>query len=447
MSSDHDLIVLGAGSGGLATALRAARHGARVVVVEQGPIGGTCVNVGCVPKKAMWYAAQMAEMQQLAVDYGFASTPGALDWPAFVDRRQAYIDRIHASYRQRLADWKVELVEARGQLDDPRTVTAGGRTLRAPHIAIATGARPRRLDTPGFELGIVSDGFFDLRACPRRVAIIGGGYISVELGGVLRALGAEVTIHARGHLMHGFDAQMSLALGEAMRAQGIDIHYQCSVGAVRRQGDALVLDCSAGTRMGPYDMVLWAVGRIPNSEGFGLREAGVALDAGGHIQVDARQNTSVDGVYALGAATDRLALTPVAVAAGRCLAERLFGGDADAFLDYENIPSVVFGHPPLGGVGLTEQAARELHGEAVRCYSAQFVPMQLALSDRPQPTLMKLVCAGVDERVVGVHVLGPGADEMLQGFAVALRLGARKADFDATVAIHPTSAEELVLMR
>jgi glutathione reductase (NADPH) len=447
MSDELDLIVLGAGSGGLASALRAARHGARVAVVEAGAIGGTCVNVGCVPKKAMWYAAQMAEMQQLAVDYGFASVPGALDWPTFVARRQAYIDRIHVSYRKQLATWNVELVEARGRLADARTVIAGGRTLRAPHVVVATGARPRRLDTPGFDLGIVSDGFFALRACPRRVAIVGGGYISVELGGVLRALGAEVHIYARGHLMHGFDAQMSLALGEAMRAQGIEIHYQCGVDAVRRDGDHLMLDCDAGDHMGPYDLLLWAVGRVPNSGDIGLEALGVALDAGGHVRVDARQNTSVEGLYALGDVTDRLALTPVAVAAGRCLAERLFGGDADAFLDYENIPSVVFGHPPLGGVGLTEQAARELHGNAVRCYSAQFVPMQLALSDRPQPTLMKLVCAGADERVVGVHVLGPGADEMLQGFAVALRLGACKADFDATVAIHPTSAEELVLMR
>lgn len=446
MTDSFDLIVLGAGSGGLATAFRAARHGARVALLESGVLGGTCVNVGCVPKKAMWYAAQVAEAQQLAVDYGFASQPGPLDWPTFVAHRQAYIDRIHASYRKRLAESGVELIAARGVLDGPQAVKAGGRNLQAPHIVVATGARPRRLDTPGFDLGIVSDGFFDLRECPRRVAIVGGGYISVELGGVLRALGAEVEIFARGHLMRGFDAHMSLALGDAMRAQGIRIHYQCDIDAVRREAEGITLDCSAGEHMGPYDVLLWAVGRVPNSNGIGLEAQGVELDAGGHVRVDARQNTSATGIYAIGDVTDRLALTPVAVAAGRRLADRVFGGQHDAFLDYENIPSVVFSHPPLAGVGLTEQAARELHGDAVQVFTSQFTPMQLALSAHPQPTMMKLVCAGDEQRVVGVHILGPGADEMLQGFAVAVKMGARKADFDATVAIHPTSAEELVLM-
>lgn len=443
----HDLIVLGAGSGGLATAFRAASHGAKVALLEPGALGGTCVNVGCVPKKVMWYAAQMAEAQQIAVDYGFDSAPGTLDWPTFVGKRQQYIERIHASYRKKLDASEIELIAQTGRFDGVHTVIAGERTLQAPDIVIATGARPRRLDTPGFDLGIVSDGFFDLKACPRRVAIIGGGYISAELSGVLRTLGAEVDIYARGHLMKGFDAQMSMALGEAMRDSGIRVHYECSVAAVHRRDDgSLELDCTAGSKLGPYDLLLWAVGRVPNSGNLGLEKIGVDVDGGGHVLTDTRQNTYVQGIYAIGDVTSRMALTPVAIAAGRKLADRLFDDQPDAFLDYENIPSVVFSHPPLASVGLSEEGARELHGDAVRCYSAQFTPMQLALSAHPQKSLMKLVCVGADERVVGVHILGPGADEMLQGFAVAVRMGARKADFDATVAIHPTSSEELVLM-
>lgn len=446
MSDSFDLIVLGAGSGGLATAFRAARHGATVALLEPGALGGTCVNVGCVPKKAMWYAAQMAESQQLALDYGFASTPGALDWPTFVSHRQNYIERIHASYRKRLAESRIELIDAFGTLSGPNTVMAGMRELRAAHLVIATGARPRRLDRPGFDLGTVSDGFFALRECPRRVAIVGGGYIGVEFAGVLRTLGAEVELFARGHLLRGFDTEMSLALGDSMREQGIKVHYLCDVDAVHGDPGKLMLDCDDGDRRGPYDALLWAVGRIPNSADLGLEACGVGMDKAGHILVDSQQNTHTEGIYALGDVTSRIALTPVAVAAGRKLADRLFGGQPDACLDYENIPSVVFSHPPLAGVGMAEHVAREIHGDSVRTYTARFTPMQLALSRHPQKSLMKLVCVGEDERVVGVHILGPGADEMLQGFAVAVKMGARKADFDATVAIHPTSSEELVLM-
>lgn len=445
-SSTHDLIVLGAGSGGLATAFRAARHGARVALLEPSMLGGTCVNVGCVPKKAMWYAAQMAEAQQLARDYGFDLTPGRLDWPTFVARRQRYIDGIHASYRKRLGEAGIELIPAAGRIIATQMVAVQGRTLQAPHIVLATGARSRRLDVPGFDLGIDSDGFFELEACPKRVAIIGGGYIAVELSGVLHALGAEVDVMARHRLLSGFDDDMTDALGEWMRADGIGVHYRCNVQGVRREDDGLHLACDVAAGKGAYDLVLWAVGRVPNSEDLGLEVVGVDRDDGGHVVTDAFQNTSASGIYAIGDVTARPALTPVAVAAGRRLSDRLFGGDADARLDYTNIPSVVFAHPPLGSVGLDEATARKQGGGSVRCYRSGFTSMQLALSDRPRKTLMKLVCEGDDERVVGVHVLGPGADEMIQGFAVAVKMGARKADFDATVAIHPTSAEELVTM-
>lgn len=437
--------MLGGGSGGLATAFRAARHGARVILLEPGALGGTCVNVGCVPKKAMWYAAQVAESQQLALDYGFDSTPGELDWNHFIGLRQQYIERIHASYNKRLAEAGITVVTQRGQLVGPRTVHVGDRQLTAAHIVVATGARSRKLDTPGFDLGVDSDGFFELDACPSRVALVGGGYIGVEFAGVLNALGAKVDLYTHRHLLRGFEPDLTLALGAIMSEHGIGMHTHCHVSAVERGEGGLMVSCDSG-REGPYDHIIWAVGRVPNSNDIGLQDLDVELDAGGHVRVDSQQNTSEPGIYAIGDVTSRAALTPVAIAAGRKLADRLFAGDDKAKLDYENIPSVVFSHPPLATVGLTEAAARERDGDAVRCYQSTFTPMQLSMSKRPYKAHMKMVCVGDEERVVGIHILGPGADEMLQGFAVAVKMGARKADFDATVAIHPTSSEELVLM-
>lgn len=442
-----DMIVLGAGSGGLAAAIRAGRHGARVALLDDGVIGGTCVNVGCVPKKAMWYAAQMADGFGLARDYGFKDVAdGPLDWPAFIRRRQAYIDRIHTGYRKTLADTHVHMIAARGELIATDRVTTGTRALQAPHIVIATGARPRRLDTPGFGLGMVSDGFFDLRECPRRTAIVGGGYIAVELAGLLRALGGDVTLYVRHRLMGGFDEPMAYALGEHMVAHGIDINYRCQIQDVRRDGAQLWLTCDKGDQPGPYDALIWAVGREPNSSGIGLEALGVARDAEGHIVVDRYQDTCVPGIHAVGDVTQAKALTPVAVQAGRCLADRLFCGKPDAHVDPDYIPSVVFSHPPLATVGLTEAEARQAHGDAVTVYHGSFVPMQFSLAGRSERSLIRMICAGPDERVVGLHMLGVEADEIMQGFAVALRLGARKKDFDTTVAIHPTSSEELVLL-
>src|SRR5690625_3998412 len=364
MASTHDLIVLGAGSGGLATAFRAARHGARVALLEPGELGGTCVNVGCVPKKAMWFAAQMAEAQQLAQRYGFDLRPGSLDWSVFVAHRQHYIDGIHASYRKRLDEADIEVVPARGRFEDAHTVVADGRRLRAPHVVIATGGRSRRLDVPGFDLGIDSDGFFGLRDCPRRVAVVGGGYISSELTGVLHALGAQVDVLSRSHLLRGFDAELTDALVQSMRDQGIGFHNGCEAQGLRRDEQGVWIDCdkASGLADTAFDCVLWAVGRVPNSDDLGLDAVGVACDEGGHVRVDAMQDTNVPGIHAIGDVTARPALTPVAIAAGRQLAERLFGGREDAHLDYNNIPSVVFSHPPLASVGLDEDSARERHG-------------------------------------------------------------------------------------
>jgi glutathione reductase (NADPH) len=445
--ANFDLVVLGAGSGGIAMAIRAARHGARVAVLEPGALGGTCVNVGCVPKKAMWLAAELAEAQQLARELGFDAAPGALDWETFVTRRHSYIANIHASYRRRFADLGIRLICEGGRLLGGGRVAAGERVLGAAHVLVATGARPQRPAIPGAELGIDSNGFFALRACPRRVAVVGSGYVAVELAGVLNALGAEVALFVRGErLLRAFDAEAGAALAQAMAAHGIRVHFGREPASAARTDGGYALAFGDGSTEAGFDELIWATGRAPNTAGIGLEQAGVALDASGYVVTDAMQNTSAANVYAVGDVTGRVALTPVAIAAARRLADRVFGGQADARLDYENIPTVVFSHPPLGAVGLTEEAARALYADRVKVYRASFRPMLAALAQREEKTLIKLVCAGSEERVVGIHVLGRAADELLQGFAVALKMGARKADLDATVAIHPTSAEELVLL-
>lgn len=447
MTVSHDLIVLGAGSGGLATAFRAAQHGARVALLDPGALGGTCVHRGCVPKKALWYAAQWAQAQQFAVDVGFASEPGPLDWERFRQVRRRYIDAIDESYARRLQDAGVQLIRQAGRFVEADTIElTDGSQLQAAQIVIATGARPRSLALPGFGLGMVSDDVFALQSLPRRVAIVGGGYVAVEFAGLLQALGSEVEVLAHERLLEGFDTELVLALRELMEAQDIRISLPSALQAARRGADGILLDDGVTGLRGPYDALLWAVGRVPNSEALELGSIGVETDERGHVLTDARQDTNVKGVHAVGDVTTRKALTPVAVAAGRRLADRLFGGHPDAQLDYENIPSVVFSKPPLGMVGLTEEDARERYGDAVTVYRSRFTPMQWALAGTPGQSLMKLVCVGSDERVLGIHALGPGADEMLQGFAVALKLGLHKRDLDATVAIHPTSAEELVLM-
>jgi glutathione reductase (NADPH) len=442
-----DLIVLGAGSGGLSCAIRAARRGARVALFDPNPLGGTCVNVGCVPKKAMWIAADLAESVHIAQAVGFAVEPAALDWNEFIRRRSGYIDAIHASYRLRLEEFRIEYVTHYGRFVGADRIAADGREFTAKHIVIATGAKPRRAKVTGGDLGIVSDGFFDLRASPRRVAIVGGGYIAVELAGVLRALGSDVSLFVRGErLLTGFDEELSTELSASMVGRGIDVRYRAEPASVTRDGALYALHARGGTVADGYDELIWALGRDANVDTLDLDAAGVRMNATGHIATDEWQDTNVEGVHAIGDVTGRVQLTPVAVAAGRRLADRLFGGKADSKLDYANIPSVVFSHPPLGAVGLTETEARDRFGDDVVVYRVAFRPMLCALTTGNERTFMKLVCVGADERVVGIHLFGRSADEMLQGFAVALKAGAKKCDFDATVAIHPTSAEELVLM-
>ncbi len=448
MSEILDYLVIGGGSGGVASARRAAQYGARVALVESDRLGGTCVNVGCVPKKVMWNGASIAEALHHAADYGFSVGPTAFDWNRLVGARDAYVARLNVIYEEMLEGSKVTLLRGHGQFSAPDTVTVAGAAYRARHVLIAAGGRPALPQLPGAELGIDSDGFFALREQPQRVAVVGAGYIAVELAGVLRALGSEVALMIRGNtVLRQFDTLVQEAVTGHLEAAGLALHRGFTPAALERRDDGLSLLSEDGRSEGGFDCVIWAIGRAPCSEGLNLPQAGVQVAADGHIPVNIWQDTNVPGIHAVGDITGRAALTPVAIAAGRRLADRLFDGQAERRLDYDNIPSVVFSHPPVASVGLTEAQARAAHGDAVRVYTTRFADMYYALgSHRPQ-TVAKLVCLGVDERVIGVHVVGRGADEMMQGFAVAVKMGARKSDLDDTVAIHPTASEELVLMR
>ncbi len=451
MAGDFDFVVIGAGSGGLAAAQRAAEYGAKVAIVESGRLGGTCVNLGCVPKKIMWNAADIADALEDASDYGFRlGHAEPHDWSQLKSKRDAYVTRLNGIYENNLAKRHIEVVHGRARFLDSRTVEVAGRKLTAPHILIAVGGRPMLPDIPGAGLGITSDGFFDLEKRPERVAVVGSGYIAIELTGILACLGAKATLVLRGHkALKDFDCMLGEAMLKIMHDEGIEVVKGAWPQSLQRTATgALDLETRDGRRLTPYDAVIWAIGRVPEIENLGLEHAEVALDSYGFIVTDPYQVTTREGIYAVGDVTGRAQLTPVAIAAGRRLSDRVFGGQIGRHLDYNNIPTVVFGHPPIGTVGLTEDAARAQYGdEAVSVFRSGFVPMYHALTTRKPRTDMKLVTVGPDKRVVGVHVIGPGADEMMQGFAVAVRMGATKKDFDDTVAIHPTSAEELVTMR
>ena len=449
MSSHYDFLVLGGGSGGIAAAVRAQSYGARVAVVEDHRLGGTCVNVGCVPKKVMWYAASLAHMLDDAGDYGFDVERRGLDWGTLKSARDDYVARLNGIYEKRLASTGIADIRGTARFVDAHTIEVNGERMSADRVLIATGGAPSAPDLPGAELGITSNGFFELEECPRRVVVVGSGYVAVELGGMLRALGAEVTFLLRKtRLLRGFDEMLSEQLTAAMQADGIEIMTETRVESVSTNaGGGLRVTCHNGRSIEGCDVLLWAIGRAPRTGDLGLEAAGVAAGEDGSIPTDAFQNTNVEGLYAIGDVTGHHALTPVAIAAGRRLSDRLYGGRAGAKLDYSLIPTVVFSHPTIGTVGLTEAEAREHHGEEVKVYRTQFNPMYHAFTRHKSKAAMKLITVGEEERIVGCHIFGLGADEMLQGFAVAIRMGATKGDFDDTVAIHPTNAEELVTMR
>jgi len=450
MVKHYDLISIGGGSGGLAVARRAAQYGARCAVIEAERLGGTCVNRGCVPKKIMWYAADIAHALHDAADYGFSDegfTP-RFDWRYLKAGRDAYLQRLNGIYQNNLDNAGVDLIRGYGRLVNKNTVRVDGVDYSADHIVLATGGRPAWPDIPGAELGMTSDGFFELEQQPQRVVIAGAGYIAVELAGLLNALGSDVTLLLRRqHFLGRFDPMLRETLMEEMQGEGINILSCIHMDRVERDdAGRLALHTRDGNRLDGVDALIWAIGRQNCIDDLGLDQAGVEND-GQVVSVDRLQNTSVEGIYAIGDITGQAALTPVAIAAGRHLGDRLFDGQKDSHLDYDNIPSVVFSHPPIGTVGLTEDEARERFGDDVKIYQSRFTPMYHAVTQRKTACAMKLVTVGPQRKVVGCHIIGQGADEMLQGFAVAIKMGATKADFDNTVAIHPTSAEELVTLK
>ncbi|MFC4700799.1 glutathione-disulfide reductase [Glaciecola siphonariae] len=449
-SSDthFDYICIGGGSGGIASANRASRYGKKVAIVEAKAIGGTCVNVGCVPKKAMWFGAQVAEaIHKYAPDYGFDVKVNQFSWQKLVESRDAYIDRIHQSYDRVLGNNKVTLINGFATFIDNHTIDVDGTTYTADHITIAVGGRPIKPPVPGAELGIDSGGFFDLAEQPKRVVVVGAGYIAVELAGVLHSLGTETHLLVRRDkpLRH-FDDMLSDTLVEIMEEDGPTLHKHTEVEAVEKQSDGSLLVKLNGGRTLEADTLIWAIGREPSTDKLKLENTDVKVDQRGYVIVDEYQNSSAKNVYAVGDNIGNVELTPVAVKAGRLLSERLFNGKTDAKMDYTNVPTVVFSHPAIGTMGLSEKEAREAFGDSVKVYNSSFAAMYTAVTSHRQATKMKLVCAGDDEKVVGIHGIGFGMDEILQGFGVAMKMGATKADFDNCVAIHPTSGEEFVTM-
>lgn len=448
---DFDLIVLGGGSGGIASAIRAARYGAKVAVIEESHLGGTCVNLGCVPKKVMFNAAHIADILRKSPDYGFSDVESTLDWPVLVKKRNGYIERLRELYAQRFQEQTIAHIQGKGMFVNSNTLEVGGKLYKAAHIIIATGGKPIfPNELIGTEHAIDSDGFFQLSARPNKVAIIGSGYIGVELASMLNGLGAETHLLLRGeHPLRHFDEMLGETLTDIMQQQGLLLHpnHQAKQITLQPDGKKTIL-CPSKTPITDLDTVIVAVGRAPHTFDLNLPALNLKQDKQGFIVVDRYQNTSVSGIYAIGDVTNAPALTPVAIAAGRKLADRLFNNQTNAHVNYENICSVIFTHPPIGSVGLSEKDAITAFGkDHIKVYKTKFNPMFDALSEEKTPTAMKLITQGENEKIVGLHIIGNSADEMLQGFGVAIKMGACKKDFDDTVAIHPTSAEELVTMR
>ena len=457
-----DYLVLGGGSGGLASARRAsAMYGAKAIAVEVDRLGGTCVNVGCVPKKLTWYAASVAETIKESAKYGFSVQQTApFDWKSFTEGRAAYVKRLNGIYEKNLRNDKVEYLHGLATFLDPHTVkiTLDDKSevdIKAKKILVAVGGHPDLPKVPGAEFGITSDGFFELPKQPQKVAVVGAGYIAVELAGMFHALGTDTHLFIRhDKFLRTFDPVIQDKVVAEYERQGIHLYKNSSTVKAEDLGNGmkrLHYKDQGGEHSVEVDCILWAIGRSPELEQLNLQVSGVKLNEKGHIKVDDYQNTNVDHIYSLGDACDKgFELTPVAIAAGRKLSDRLFGGVKDARLVYENIPSVVFAHPTVGSIGMTEPQAREKYGDDnVKIYTTNFPAMYYWAMEQEEkgPTSYKLVCTGKEEKVVGMHILGLGSDEIMQGFGVAVKMGATKADFDRCVAIHPTSAEELVTMK
>ncbi|MBI3444427.1 MAG: glutathione-disulfide reductase [Magnetospirillum sp.] len=442
---DFDLITLGAGSGGVRASRLAAQAGRRVAVVEESRVGGTCVMRGCVPKKLLVYGAHFADDLADSLGYGWSMEGADFDWARLVVAKNTELNRLEGVYTRILRDNGITVLEGRGHLSDAHTVMVAGKAYTAETILVATGGRPSLPEVPGIEHAITSNEALDLMQLPERVVIVGGGYIAVEFAGIFNALGVGVTMVLRGDtVLRGFDADVRASLAEEMTRKGIDLRAETVVRSIERAGHGYTVLLS-GDETIEADLVMYATGRTPNTTGLGLESAGVVVNAKGAIMVDALSRTSARNIWAVGDVTDRVALTPVAIAEAASFVRTAFLGQPSA-MDYDNIPSAVFSMPPIGTVGLTEAEAIKRHGY-VDVYLSRFKPMRNILAERDERSMMKLIVDRASDRVLGVHMVGADAPEIVQGFAVALKCGATKAQFDATVGIHPTAAEEFVTMR
>jgi len=442
---DFDLFTIGAGSGGVAGSRRAGSYGAKVAIAEAVRVGGTCVLRGCVPKKLLVYGAEFADAFEDAAGFGWTLGERRFDWARLIAAKDKELDRLHAVYINLLKGSNVAILEGHAVIVDPHTVELAGKRYTAANIMIASGGHPVMPEIPGIEHVITSNEALDLKSLPKRIIIVGGGYIAVEFAGIFETLGSEVSIAIRAErLLRGFDEDVRMALGEEIAARGVKILPRTQIARIDKTPGGLVATTLDGTTL-TADAVMYATGRRPNTANLGLEAVGVAVNKAGAVAVDERFRTTVSNIYAIGDVSDRLNLTPVAIAEGRAIAETLFNNNPMT-VDHRNVPSAVFSQPPVGTVGLSEQAARETHG-AVDVYRTRFRPMKNTLSGRSERTLMKLVVDRKSDRVLGCHMVGRDAAEIIQGLAIALQCGATKRQFDRTIGIHPTAAEEFVTMR
>ncbi|MDD5273364.1 MAG: glutathione-disulfide reductase [Methylovulum sp.] len=444
-SYDYDLFVIGAGSGGVRAARMAAGLGVRVAIAEHLYLGGTCVNVGCVPKKLFVYAAHFHDDFQASQGFGWSLGEPHFSWSKLLAQKNQEISRLQGIYGNLLNNSGVTVIDGKAVVQDAHTVIVNGQAYRCERILIATGGWPDIPDFPGKEHVITSNEMFALEQLPKRILIVGGGYIAVEFAGIMRGLGVETTLCYRGkQLLRGFDDDVRDFVAQEMQKKGITIHFDTTIQAIKKTADGFVADSGQGQQL-EADLVLYATGRAPNTAGLGLEAVGVALDGRGAIKVNAEYQTTISSIYALGDVTDRISLTPVAIAEAMALVNRLYGGPATP-VDYDNIPTAVFCQPNVGTVGLSETEARKRYSDIV-IYKSVFTPMKHSLSGLGEKTLMKMVVRRSTDQVLGIHIVGAEAGEIIQGMAVAIRAGATKAVFDSTIGVHPTAAEELVTMR
>lgn len=447
---DYDFFVIGAGSGGVRASRMAATYGAKVGLCEDYRVGGTCVIRGCVPKKLFVYASEYSSHFKDAAGFGWSEAEHKFDWPTLIAAKDKEIDRLNGLYINNLDNHNVEIIQARGRLQDAHTVeltsAEGTRAITAGKILIATGGWPQMPDIPGIEHAITSNEAFHLETLPKKLAVVGGGYIAVEFAGIFNGMGVETHLLYRGiQILRGFDQDIADKLNEEMGKKDIDVRVGTNVTEITKTDAGLTLTLTDGSSL-EVDAVMFATGRAPNSKNMGLEDLSIKMEANGAIIIDKYYKTSVDNIFAVGDVTGKIQLTPVAIKEGAALAATQFN-DTPTFVDYENIPTAVFSQPSIGTVGLSEAGAREKFGDDIHIFQSEYKSMKFTLSGRPERSLMKMIVQKSTDKVIGVHIIGPDSAEIIQGIAIAMKCGATKAQFDATVAVHPSSAEEFVLMK